>query len=83
MVTRARSVTVGSQDSDQPVLDELRLKQKRRSQVFDMSASSSENEETRGTALLRVQKRRQSSRRMSSISVSDGPVYRPLDVLGE
>ena len=83
MVTRARSVTVGSQDSDQQILDELRLKQKRRSQVFDMSASSSENEETRGTALLRVQKRRQSSRRMSSISVSDGPVYRPLDVLGE
>ncbi|KAF8455644.1 hypothetical protein BGX38DRAFT_138075 [Terfezia claveryi] len=81
MVGRSRSVTVGSQDSDQAVLDDLRLKQKRRSQVFDMSPSSSENEETRSSALLRVQKRRQSSRRMSSISISDGPVYRPLDVL--
>ena len=83
MVSRSRSVTVGSQDSDHAVLDDLRLKQKRRSQVFDMSPSSSENEENRSSAFLRVQKRRQSSRRMSSISVSDGPVYRPLDVLGK
>lgn len=82
-VGRARSVTVGSQDSDQALLDELRYKQKRRSQVIEVSPSSSENEESRSSALLRVQKRRQSSRRMSSISVSDGPVYRPLDVLGK
>ncbi|KAF8467736.1 hypothetical protein BDZ91DRAFT_656753 [Kalaharituber pfeilii] len=81
IITRARSVTVGSQDSDQAsLLEDWRKKHKRQSQVFDMSPSS-DNEETKGGALLRVQKRRQSSRRMSTISFSEGPVYRPLDVL--
>jgi serine/threonine-protein kinase RIM15 len=56
--------------------------QKRRSQVFDMSPSSSDNEEAKSSALLRVQRRRQSARRMSNISYQDGtPTFRPLDVL--
>jgi serine/threonine-protein kinase RIM15 len=54
---------------------------KRRSQVFDMSPSSSDNEGDKANALLRVQRRRQSSRRMSQITLADGPVFRPLDVL--
>ncbi|KAI5808119.1 serine/threonine-protein kinase RIM15 [Peziza echinospora] len=82
VITRARSLTVGSQESDQaPLIDEWKRKHKRQSQVFDVSPSSSDNEEIRGSALLRVQKRRQSSRRMSHISLLDGPVFRPLDVL--
>lgn len=79
---RVRSLTIGSPDTDIALLDSLKH-QKRRSQVFDMSPSSSDNEEVKGSALLRVQRRRQSSRRMSNISLSDtGPVFRPLDILG-
>ncbi|KAI9847353.1 MAG: rim15, signal transduction response regulator [Sclerophora amabilis] len=77
--SRARSQTVGSQDPDSPAKDPFH--HKRRSGVFDMSPSSSDNEETRANALLRVQKRRQSSRRMSQICAADGPIFRPLDVL--
>lgn len=80
--SRVRSLTVGSADSDSSIIDSLRLSQKRRSQVFDMSPSSSDNED-RSTARIRVMRRRQSSRRMSNISFNDCPVYRPLDVLGE
>ncbi|KAL8865872.1 MAG: hypothetical protein Q9174_006645 [Haloplaca sp. 1 TL-2023] len=54
---------------------------KRRSQVLDVSPSSSDNEDPRAKALLRVQRRRQSSRRMSQIMMTDGPNFRPLDVL--
>lgn len=79
---RVRSLTIGSTDSDAAVLESFKH-QKRRSQVFDMSPSSSDNEEVKGSALLRVQRRRQSSRRMSNISIGDtGPVFRPLDILG-
>ncbi|KAI9825300.1 MAG: rim15, signal transduction response regulator [Thelocarpon impressellum] len=78
--SRARSQTVGSQESDVPAKD-MYLQQKRRSGVFDMSPSSSDNEDSRANALLRVQRRRQSSRRLSQINVADGPVFRPLDVL--
>ncbi|KAL7275440.1 hypothetical protein RUND412_001612 [Rhizina undulata] len=78
---RVRSLTVGSPDSEAAAVIESFRHQKRRSQVFDMSPSSSDNEEPRGSALLRVQRRRQSSRRMSTISFHDGPVYRPLDIL--
>ena len=53
----------------------------RRSQVFDMSPSSSDNEGDKANALLRVQRRRQSSRRMSCIAAGEGPIFRPLDVL--
>ncbi|KAH0556112.1 hypothetical protein GP486_005952 [Trichoglossum hirsutum] len=78
--SRTRSQTVGSQEGE-PQLREVLSHHKRRSGVFDMSPSSSDNEETRANALLRVQRRRQSSRRMSQINFADGPVFRPLDVL--
>jgi serine/threonine-protein kinase RIM15 len=77
---RARSQTVGSQEGS-PIPADLFSHRKRRSQVFDMSPSSSDNEGDKANALLRVQRRRQSSRRMSHITLADGPVYRPLDVL--
>ena len=80
---RVRSLTIGSTDSEPGFLLESFRHQKRRSQVFDMSPSSSDNEDVKSTALLRVQRRRQSSRRMSNISLSEGgPMFRPLDVLG-
>ncbi|ANB10971.1 protein kinase RIM15 [Sugiyamaella lignohabitans] len=50
-------------------------------QVFDMSPSSSDNEDSRGAALLRVQKRRQLSRRMSSFALNVEPSPRALDIL--
>ncbi|KAF1989728.1 hypothetical protein K402DRAFT_326501 [Aulographum hederae CBS 113979] len=77
---RARSQTVGSQESD-TVSDMVQGHHKRRSQALDVSPSSSDTEESRQKALLRVQRRRQSSRRLSQITMMDGPVYRPLDVL--
>ena len=78
--SRARSQTVGSQEGDLPLARPLGH-HKRRSQVFDISPSSSDNEDPRAKALLRVQRRRQSSRRMSQFNLGDGPVFRPLDVL--
>ncbi|KAI9751660.1 MAG: erg26, C-3 sterol dehydrogenase [Chaenotheca gracillima] len=77
--SRARSQTVGSQEADSPAKDLFH--HKRRSGVFDMSPSSSDNEDSRASAILRVQRRRESSRRMSQINFSDGPMFRPLDVL--
>ncbi len=78
---RTRSQTVGSQDGSPIVSGEVFSHHKRRSQVFDMSPSSSDNEGDKANALLRVQRRRQSSRRLSHINLSDGPIFRPLDVL--
>lgn len=78
--SRARSQTVGSQEGEIPPSMPFGH-HKRRSQVFDLSPSSSDNEDTRAKALLRVQRRRQSSRRMSQIMIGDGPTFRPLDVL--
>jgi serine/threonine-protein kinase RIM15 len=78
---RSRSQTVGSQEGSPIPADLFPSHHKRRSQVFDMSPSSSDNEGDKANALLRVQRRRQSSRRMSQINFSDGPVFRPLDVL--
>lgn len=78
--SRARSQTVGSQEGSPSAID-IFSQHKRRSQVFDMSPSSSDNEGDKANALLRVQRRRQSSRRMSAINLLDGPVFRPLDVL--
>jgi serine/threonine-protein kinase RIM15 len=78
--SRARSQTVGSQEGS-PLPGDLISHRKRRSQVFDMSPSSSDNEGDKANALLRVQRRRQSSRRMSHINLADGPQFRPLDVL--
>lgn len=77
---RARSQTLGSQEGD-IVRDMLPGHHKRRSQVLDVSPSSSDTEDSRAKALLRVQRRRQSSRRLSQISFGDGPFFRPLDVL--
>jgi serine/threonine-protein kinase RIM15 len=77
---RARSQTLGSQEDD-VVRDLLPVHHKRRSQVLDVSPSSSDTEDTRVKALLRVQRRRQSSRRLSQINFSDGPAFRPLDIL--
>ena len=78
--SRARSQTVGSQEGS-PIPADLFSHRKRRSQVFDMSPSSSDNEGDKANALLRVQRRRQSSRRLSQINLADGPQFRPLDVL--
>ncbi|KAF2773237.1 hypothetical protein EJ03DRAFT_265161 [Teratosphaeria nubilosa] len=77
---RQRSHTVGSQEGDL-VPDLNPAHYKRRSGVFDISPSSSDNEETRQKALLRVQRRRASSRRLSQVSLNDGPSFRTLDVL--
>ncbi|SLM40643.1 serine threonine protein kinase [Lasallia pustulata] len=78
--SRTRSQTVGSQDGDLPPTRPI-SHYKRRSQVFDISPSSSDNEDPRAKALLRVQRRRQSSRRLSQFNLGDGPIFRPLDVL--
>lgn len=77
---RQRSHTIGSQDGD--LLPELMPSHhKRRSGVFNVSPSSSDNEDSRQNALLRVQRRRQSLRRSSQVSLGDGPTFRTLDVL--
>ncbi|KAI8632285.1 hypothetical protein F5Y19DRAFT_358449 [Xylariaceae sp. FL1651] len=79
--TRSRSLTVGSQEGSPVASDLLAHHRNRRSQVFDMSPSSSDNEGgERANALLKVQRRRQSSRRMSAIML-DSPTFRSLDVL--
>jgi len=83
--SRARSQTIGSQDGVE--LTGLGKESfvpshhKRRSQLFDISPSSSDNEDPRTKALLKVQRRRQSSRRLSQFNFQDGPFFRPLDVL--
>jgi serine/threonine-protein kinase RIM15 len=77
---RQRSHTVGSQEGDL-VPELVPSHHKRRSGVFDVSPSSSDNEDTRQQALLRVQRRRQSLRRSSQVSLADGPSFRSLDVL--
>ncbi|ROW05891.1 hypothetical protein VPNG_08012 [Cytospora leucostoma] len=79
--SRSRSRTVGSQEGSPVAADLVAHHRNRRSQVFDMSPSSSDNEgDKANAALLRVQRRRQSSRRMSHVAY-DGPAFRPLDVL--
>ncbi|KAH0498793.1 hypothetical protein TgHK011_006030 [Trichoderma gracile] len=80
--SRSRSLTVGSQEASPVATDMLSHHHRnRRSQVFDMSPSSSDNEGDKHNALLRVQRRRQSSRRLSQIAFDNGPTFRPLDVL--
>ncbi|KAJ5917183.1 hypothetical protein N7466_010737 [Penicillium verhagenii] len=82
--SRARSQTIGSQDGDMssfPKESFVPAHHKRRSQLFDISPSSSDNEDPRTKALLKVQRRRQSSRRLSQFNLQDGPHFRPLDVL--
>ncbi|PHH59891.1 hypothetical protein CDD81_2410 [Ophiocordyceps australis] len=79
--SRSRSLTVGSQEASPITSDMIHPHRNRRSQVFDMSPSSSDNEGDKHNALLRVQRRRQSSRRLSQIAFDGGPTFRPLDVL--
>ncbi|KAL4960894.1 protein kinase RIM15 [Aspergillus stella-maris] len=84
--TRTRSQTIGSQDGGELSSSLARETyvaghHKRRSQLFDVSPSSSDNEDPRTKALLKVQRRRQSSRRLSHINIADGPFFRPLDIL--
>ncbi|KAL6234769.1 hypothetical protein BDW75DRAFT_157686 [Aspergillus navahoensis] len=83
--TRTRSQTIGSQDGElsSSLARETYVPghHKRRSQLFDVSPSSSDNEDPRTKALLKVQRRRQSSRRLSQINFADGPFFRPLDIL--
>ncbi|KAJ5363392.1 hypothetical protein N7541_004236 [Penicillium brevicompactum] len=81
---RTRSRTIGSQDGDSSSFSKepfVPHHHKRRSQLFDISPSSSDNEDPRTKALLKVQRRRQSSRRLSQINIMEGPFFRPLDVL--
>jgi serine/threonine-protein kinase RIM15 len=83
---RSRSQTVGSQESDGQAAQREPFvpgHYKRKSQLLirDVSPSSSDNESAQAKALLKVQRRRQSSRRLSQINFLDGPSYRPLDVL--
>jgi serine/threonine-protein kinase RIM15 len=83
-VSRSRSQTVGSQDGDNPRDNIVASHYKRRSQLLahEISPSSSDNENnSQAKALLKVQRRRQSSRRLSQITMTDGPFYRPLDIL--
>ena len=79
---RTRSQTVGSQESDGREVV-MPAHHKRRSQLFarDLSPSSSDNEAAQQKAILKVHRRRQSSRRLSQFNLFDGPAYRPLDVL--
>ena len=79
--SRSRSLTVGSQEASPIAAEMLQHHRSRRSQVFDMSPSSSDNEGDKHNALLRVQRRRQSSRRLSQIAFDGGPMFRPLDIL--
>jgi serine/threonine-protein kinase RIM15 len=82
--SRTRSHTIGSQDGDSTSFTKepfVPHHHKRRSQLFDISPSSSDNEDPRTKALLKVQRRRQSSRRLSQINIMEGPFFRPLDVL--
>ena len=77
---RTRSHTVGSNESEAP-RERISRHQKHRSQVLETSPTSSDNDDARQKALLRVHRRRQSSRRLSRISLNEGPMFRPLDVL--
>lgn len=83
--SRARSQTIGSQDGGEIVSFSkepfVPSHHKRRSQLFDISPSSSDNEDPRTKALLKVQRRRHSSQRLSQFNIQEGPFFRPLDIL--
>ena len=83
-ISRVRSQTVGSQEGEMgpppAAVTKALGHHKRRSQVFDVSPSSSDNEDPRAKALLRVQRRRQSSRPISQLP-GEGASFRALDVL--
>lgn len=80
---RAASVSsVASLPSRPSVPDSWKAPSRRRSQVFENSPSSSDTEEAKGNALLRVNQRRDHTRRQSILNANVGPRYRPLDILG-
>jgi serine/threonine-protein kinase RIM15 len=84
MPPRMRAASVSSAGlSIKPQFPEMwKAPSRRRSQVFENSPSSSDTEESKGNALLRVNQRRENTRRQSIMNLNVGPRYRPLDVLG-
>ena len=81
MPPRMRAASVSSLGIRPLFPESWKAPSRRRSQVFDMSPSSSDTEDTKGNALLRVQQRRLLTRRQSIMATSTGPRYRPLDVM--
>jgi serine/threonine-protein kinase RIM15 len=86
MPPRIRAASVSSTSPSlgvRPLFPETwKVPSRRRSQVFENSPSSSDTEEVKGNALLRVNQRREQTRRQSIMNLNVGPRYRPLDVLG-
>jgi serine/threonine-protein kinase RIM15 len=82
MPPRMRAASVSSFGIRPLFPEQWKMPSRRRSQVFEGSPSSSDNEESKGNALRRVHQRRQITRRQSILGSSVGPRYRPLDVLG-
>ena len=85
MPPRMRAASVSSVASlpCRPLIPETwKAPSRRRSQVFENSPSSSDTEESKGNALLRVNLRRDNTRRQSIMNVAAGPRYRALDILG-
>jgi len=82
MPPRMRAASVSSSGIRPSIPDGWKIPSRRRSQVFEVSPSSSDTEEAKGNALLRVHQRRAHTRRQSILNLNVGPRYRPLDVLG-
>ena len=82
MPPRMRAASVSSTGIRPSIPDGWKIPSRRRSQVFEVSPSSSDTEEAKGNALLRVHQRRAHTRRQSILNLNVGPRYRPLDVLG-
>jgi len=82
MPGRARAQSLNPPPKDPVPESVMNLRAQRRSQVFDVSPSSSDNEELKsGGPLMRLRRKRARSRRLSQLSYSMGPVFRPLDVM--
>jgi serine/threonine-protein kinase RIM15 len=80
---RMRAASVSSSGIRPSIPEAWKVPSRRRSQVFEeISPSSSDTEEAKGNALLRVHQRRAHTRRQSIMNLNVGPRYRPLDVLG-
>lgn len=78
---RSRAQTVGSPNGNSAAKAAVRAYHShRRSQVIERTPSSSD-EDAKKDLLLKVRKRRQSSRRLSAMNLLSGPMFRPLDVL--
>jgi len=82
MPPRMRAASVSSTVIKPLFPETWKVPSRRRSQVFENSPSSSDTEEAKGNALLRVNQRRDHTRRQSIMNMGVGPRYRPLDVLG-